>query len=64
MFKTGAVGRSIDITRYSGYDELKHELACMFNIEGQLEDQQGSGWKLVFIDHEGDILLVGDEPWE
>nr|CAD1827660.1 unnamed protein product [Ananas comosus var. bracteatus] len=50
VFKTGAVGRSIDITRYSGYDELKHELACMFNIEGQLEDQQGSGWKLVICE--------------
>ncbi|MCI24483.1 auxin response factor 19-like, partial [Trifolium medium] len=27
VYKRGAVGRSIDITRYSGYEELKHDLA-------------------------------------
>uniref|UniRef100_A0A2N9GZE6 PB1 domain-containing protein n=1 Tax=Fagus sylvatica TaxID=28930 RepID=A0A2N9GZE6_FAGSY len=45
--KCGAVGRSIDITRYSCYDELKQGLARMFGIEGQLEDRQRVGWKLV-----------------
>ncbi|XP_073010284.1 auxin response factor 19-like isoform X1 [Typha latifolia] len=64
VYKRGAVGRSIDITRYSGYDELKHDLARMFSIEGQLEDQQRIGWKLVYVDHEKDVLLVGDDPWE
>ncbi|XP_010927183.1 auxin response factor 19-like isoform X1 [Elaeis guineensis] len=64
VYKRGAVGRSIDITRYSGYDELKHDLARMFSIEGQLEDRQRIGWKLVYVDHEGDVLLVGDDPWE
>ncbi|KAK7318039.1 hypothetical protein RJT34_02736 [Clitoria ternatea] len=62
--KRGAVGRSIDITRYSGYEELKQDLALMFGIEGQLEDQQRVGWKLVYVDHENDVLLVGDDPWE
>nr|GEY43968.1 auxin response factor 19 [Tanacetum cinerariifolium] len=28
---------------------------------GQLE---GMEWKLVYVDHENDILLVGDDPWE
>ncbi|CAL9175464.1 unnamed protein product [Musa hybrid cultivar] len=64
VYKRGAVGRSIDITHYSGYDELKHDLARMFNIEGQLEDRQRIGWKLVYVDHENDVLLVGDDPWE
>ncbi|RWW79867.1 hypothetical protein BHE74_00011813 [Ensete ventricosum] len=64
VYKRGAVGRSIDITRYSGYDELKHDLARMFSIEGQLEDRQRIGWKLVYVDHESDVLLVGDDPWE
>ncbi|RRT84687.1 hypothetical protein B296_00013674 [Ensete ventricosum] len=59
-----AVGRSIDVTHYSGYDELKHDLARMFSIEGQLEDRQRIGWKLVYVDHENDVLLVGDDPWE
>ncbi|KAK1275673.1 Auxin response factor 19 [Acorus gramineus] len=64
VYKRGAVGRSIDITRYSGYDELKQDLARMFSIEGQLEDRQRIGWKLVYVDHENDVLLVGDDPWE
>ncbi|XP_039051309.1 auxin response factor 19-like [Hibiscus syriacus] len=64
VYKRGAVGRSIDITRYSGYDELKQDLARRFGIEGQLENQGRIGWKLVYVDHENDVLLVGDDPWE
>lgn len=64
VYKRGAVGRSIDITRYLGYDELKQDLARRFGIEGQLEDRQRVGWKLVYVDHEDDVLLVGDDPWE
>ncbi|KAI6679777.1 hypothetical protein NL676_033658 [Syzygium grande] len=62
--KRGSVGRSIDITRYRGYDELRRDLARMFGIEGQLEDPHRTDWKLVYMDHENDILLVGDDPWE
>ncbi|XP_043712853.1 auxin response factor 19-like isoform X2 [Telopea speciosissima] len=64
VYKRGAVGRSIDITRYSDYEELKQDLARRFGIEGQLEDRQRIGWKLVYVDHENDVLLVGDDPWE
>ncbi|XP_024967774.1 auxin response factor 19-like isoform X1 [Cynara cardunculus var. scolymus] len=64
VYKRGAVGRSIDITAYSGYKELKQDLARRFGIEGQLEDRQRIGWKLVYVDHENDVLLVGDDPWE
>lgn len=64
VHKRGAVGRSIDISSYSGYDELRRDLARMFSIEGQLEDRQRIGWKLVYVDHENDVLLVGDDPWE
>ena len=64
VYKRGAVGRSIDITRYSGYEELKQDLALKFGIEGQLEDRERIGWKLVYVDHENDVLLVGDDPWE
>ncbi|KGN61195.1 auxin response factor 19 [Cucumis sativus] len=64
VYKRGAVGRSIDIARYSGYDELKQDLARRFGIEGQLEDRQKIGWKLVYVDHENDVLLVGDDPWD
>eukprot|EP00252_Welwitschia_mirabilis_P016032 TRINITY_DN354_c0_g1_i14.p1 TRINITY_DN354_c0_g1~~TRINITY_DN354_c0_g1_i14.p1 ORF type:complete len:1107 (+),score=229.86 TRINITY_DN354_c0_g1_i14:703-4023(+) len=64
VHKLGSVGRSIDVTRYKNYDQLRHELARMFGLEGQLEDPRKSGWQLVFVDHEGDVLLVGDDPWE
>lgn len=29
-----------------------------------MEDPQTSGWQLVFVDNENDILLVGDDLWE
>ncbi|CAI9766631.1 unnamed protein product [Fraxinus pennsylvanica] len=64
VYKRGAVGRSIDIARYLGYEDLKQDLARRFGIEGQLEDRQRIGWKLVYVDHENDVLLVGDDPWE
>lgn len=63
VYKLGSVGRSIDVTRCRNYDELRHELACMFKLVGQLEDPH-SGWQLVFVDNENDVLLVGDDPWE
>lgn len=62
--KRGSVGRTIDVTRYKGYSELRNDLARMFGIEGQLGDPQRNEWKLVYVDHENDILLVGDDPWE
>nr|GEW46312.1 auxin response factor 19-like [Tanacetum cinerariifolium] len=64
VYKRGAVGRSIDISAYTDYEELKQDLARRFGIEGQLEDRQRVGWKLVYVDHENDVLLVGDDPWE
>ncbi|KAF9599595.1 hypothetical protein IFM89_001091 [Coptis chinensis] len=62
--KTGSVGRSIDVTRYNSYEELRSAIACMFGLEGLLDDPRGSEWKLVYVDYENDVLLVGDDPWE
>lgn len=62
--KSGSFGRSLDITRFSSYPELRGELGRMFGLEGQLEDPLRSGWQLVFVDRENDILLVGDDPWQ
>ncbi|XP_077221193.1 auxin response factor 12-like [Tasmannia lanceolata] len=64
VYKSGSVGRSLDITRFSSYNELREELGQMFGIEGQLEDPLRSGWQLVFVDRENDVLLLGDDPWE
>ncbi|MCO5592234.1 hypothetical protein L7F22_046232 [Adiantum nelumboides] len=63
VYKSGSVGRSLDIMRFSNYEELRHELARMFGLEGQLEDPS-SGWQLIFMDKEDDWLLLGDDPWE
>ncbi|KAI3704462.1 hypothetical protein L1987_74682 [Smallanthus sonchifolius] len=64
VYRSGSVGRSLDITRFNSYPELREELGQMFNIEGLLEDPQRSGWQLVFVDRENDVLLLGDGPWE
>ncbi|XP_068657523.1 auxin response factor 6-like [Aristolochia californica] len=64
VYKSGSFGRSLDITRFSSYHELRSELAQMFGLEGQLEDPLRSGWQLVFVDRENDVLLLGDDPWQ
>lgn len=63
VYKSGSVGRSLDVMRFSNYAELRHALARMFGLEGQLEDVS-SGWQLIFVDKENDWLLLGDDPWE
>ncbi|KAK8940440.1 Auxin response factor 11 [Platanthera zijinensis] len=62
--KLGSVGRSIDLKRFRHYEQLKHAIACMFGLEGQFDDPKISEWKLVYVDQENDVLLVGDDPWE
>ncbi|XP_010675199.2 auxin response factor 8 isoform X2 [Beta vulgaris subsp. vulgaris] len=64
VYKSGSVGRSLDISRFSSYHELREELGQMFGIEGMLDDPLRSGWQLVFVDRENDVLLLGDDPWE
>ncbi|KAF6161241.1 hypothetical protein GIB67_009128 [Kingdonia uniflora] len=62
--KLGSVGRSIDVTRFTNYNELRSAIACMFGLEKVLDDPRSSGWRLVYVDFENDVLLVGDDPWE
>nr|QCI44194.1 ARF11 [Lilium hybrid cultivar] len=57
-----AVGRAVDLSVLGGYDELILELEGMFEIEGQLRYR--SKWEMVFTDNEGDMMLVGDDPWQ
>ncbi|KAL8129489.1 hypothetical protein V2J09_018644 [Rumex salicifolius] len=63
VYKSGSFGRSLDLAKFSSYQELRIELGRMFGLEGQLEDPIRSGWQLVFVDKENDILLLGDDPW-
>ncbi|XP_076917019.1 auxin response factor 6-like [Bidens hawaiensis] len=62
VYKSGCFGRSLDMGKFSSYHELRSELGQMFGLEGQLEDPR-SGWQLVFVDRENDVLLLGDDPW-
>lgn len=64
VHKSGSFGRSLDISEFSSYNELRSELAQLFGLEGLLDDRQRSGWQLVFVDRENDILLLGDDPWQ
>jgi auxin response factor len=61
--KAGCVGRSIDVSGFTNYDDLLSEIESMFGLEGLLNNSKGSGWKLVYVDFENDVLLVGDDPW-
>ncbi|KAA8538846.1 hypothetical protein F0562_025538 [Nyssa sinensis] len=62
--KAGSICRSTDVSRFKNYDELLSTIECMFGLEGLLNDCKGSGWKLVDVDFENDVILVGDNPWE
>ena len=64
VHKQGIVlGRSVDLSRFSGYDELIEELDHMFEFEGELMSSNKS-WMVVYTDSEGDMMLVGDDPWQ
>ncbi|GFZ01394.1 auxin response factor 18 [Actinidia rufa] len=56
-----AVGRAVDLTSLRWYAELIDELEEMFEIKGELRHRDK--WEIVFTDDEGDMMLVGDDPW-
>lgn len=57
-----AVGRAVDLTMLEGYQQLIDELERLFDMEGELRPRDK--WEIVFTDDEGDMMLVGDDPWE
>nr|QQZ01123.1 ARF1-like protein [Lagerstroemia indica] len=64
VFKHGiSPGRLIDLTRLNRYDKLVHELDRLFGFRGSLVDGT-SRWQVTYTDHEGDLMLVGDYPWQ
>ncbi|KAI4349596.1 hypothetical protein L6164_010163 [Bauhinia variegata] len=58
-----ARGRSIDLTSFPGYDELISELDRMFDFRGSLKNGS-SGWQVTYTDDDGDMMLLGDYPWQ
>ncbi|XP_021681483.2 auxin response factor 4 [Hevea brasiliensis] len=63
VLKYGAAGRSVDLTRFDGYEDLICELDQMFDFKGSLIDGS-SGWQVTYTDHEEDMMLIGDYPWQ
>ncbi|GMP34275.1 hypothetical protein CsSME_00007213 [Camellia sinensis var. sinensis] len=57
-----ALGRSVDLTKFSNYEELIAELDQLFEFNGELK-ARNKNWLIVFTDDEGDMMLVGDDPW-
>ncbi|XP_010433834.1 PREDICTED: auxin response factor 9 isoform X4 [Camelina sativa] len=55
------VGRAVDLTALNGYNELIDDLEKLFDIKGELQSR--NQWEIVFTDDEGDMMLVGDDPW-
>lgn len=58
-----ALGRSVDLSKFNGYDELISDLDQMFDFGGELIDSN-ENWMIVYTDNEGDMMLVGDDPWQ
>ncbi|GMQ03992.1 hypothetical protein CsSME_00049576 [Camellia sinensis var. sinensis] len=57
-----ALGRSVDLTKFSNYEELIAELDQLFEFNGELK-ARNKNWLIIFTDDEGDMMLVGDDPW-
>ncbi|KAF7834043.1 Auxin response factor 2 [Senna tora] len=57
-----ALGRSVDLTKFSNYGELVAELDDLFEFGGELLSPK-KDWLIVYTDNEGDMMLVGDDPW-
>lgn len=56
-----AVGRAVDLSMLEGYSKLIDELEEMFDLKGQLRPRDK--WEIVFTDDDGDMMLMGDDPW-
>lgn len=58
-----ALGRSVDLTKFNSYNELISELDLLFEFNGELKART-KNWMIVYTDDEGDMMLVGDDPWQ
>lgn len=57
-----ALGRSVDLSRYIGYEGLIGELDRMFEFGGTLVGGT-SGWVVMYADGYGNKMLLGDRLW-
>ncbi|XP_072974212.1 auxin-responsive protein IAA3-like [Typha angustifolia] len=61
--------RKVDLRLYEGYKELRNALEDMFSCFSQgenlmMDGDYGSEYVVTYEDKDGDLMLVGDVPWE
>ncbi|KAK6138902.1 hypothetical protein DH2020_027363 [Rehmannia glutinosa] len=60
--------RKIDLKLYNGYSELLKALETMFKLTigeySEREGYKGSEYAPAYEDKDGDLMLVGDVPWD
>ncbi|CAF2042225.1 BnaAnng13910D [Brassica napus] len=57
----GVIERTVDLTIFDGYNQLIDELERLFDIKGELH--MHNKWKMFFIYDDGDMMILGDDPW-
>ncbi|KAL8485042.1 hypothetical protein ACS0TY_027373 [Phlomoides rotata] len=60
--------RKIDLKLYNGYPDLLNALETMFKLSigeySEREGYKGSEYAPAYEDKDGDLMLVGDVPWD
>ncbi|KAF8101649.1 hypothetical protein N665_0202s0012 [Sinapis alba] len=57
----GGIERIVDLTIFDGYNQLIDELERIFDIKGELH--MHNQWKMFFIYDDGDMMILGADPW-
>ncbi|CAG7862209.1 unnamed protein product, partial [Brassica rapa] len=57
----GVIERTVDLTIFDGYNQLIDELERLFDMKGELH--MHNKWKMFFIYDDGDMMILGDDPW-
>ena len=58
--------RKVDLRMYKGYRELSDALDALFTKSISAADAEGGDHQhaIAYEDKDGDLMLVGDVPWE
>ena len=58
--------RKVDLRMYKGYRELREALDALFTKSSASAGAEGGDGQhaLAYEDKDGDLMLVGDVPWE
>ncbi|XP_020868527.1 auxin response factor 13 [Arabidopsis lyrata subsp. lyrata] len=55
------IGRAVDLTVFHGYNQLIQKLEELFDLKDELRSR--NQWEIVFINNEGNVMPLGDDPW-